>query len=194
MTLDGKSTTLLNATNYVYIVLGVAIPCVIILIISIIIIYRTCRNDRCTNKEDTSFYYIAGIIGIIHSLFNLPGRFSDILLMFLSPYVTFFPHLISFNHEAQSFITLSYGYKFFICIYISRRFRLHAKSVLCFLIENKYEDRHTIEIVNTTNDWQQLSKRKKYKKNYHHHHYARNSHLNKIPVSFVYYISFPWTF
>jgi hypothetical protein len=180
--LEGKSKKLLNATNYVYNLLGVAIPCVIILIISIIIIYRTCRNDRYTNKEGTSFYYIAGTIGIIHSLFILPGRFSDILLMSLSPYAyaSFFPHLISFNHEAQSFISLSYGYKFFICIYISRRFRLHAKSVLCFLIENKYEDRHTIEIVNTTNDCRHLSKGKQHKRNYHY--YGKDSYFNKIPV------------
>jgi hypothetical protein len=118
----------------------------------------------------------------MHSLFNLPGRFSDVLLMFLSPYVSFFPHLISFNHEAHSFVSLSYGYKFFICIFISRRFRLHAKSVLCFLIENKYEDRHTIEIVNTTNDWQQLSKRKKRQRYYHQ--YGKDSFLNKTLVSF----------
>lgn len=178
---EGKNKRLLNVTNYGYYLLGLAIPCVIILIISIIILYRTYRNQRRTNKESTSFHYIAGTIGIIHSLFNLPGRFSDILLMVLSPYVSFFPHLISFNHEAQSFLSLSYGYKFFICIYISRRFRLHAKSVLCFLIENKYEGCHTIEIVNTTNDWQQVSKRKKKKKIYQHH--GKPSYLNKIPVS-----------
>ncbi len=182
--LEGKSKRLLSATNYGYNLLGVAIPCVTILIISIIIIYRTCRTNRYTNKEGTSFHYIAGIIGIIHSLFNLPERCSAILLMFSSPYVSFFPHLISFNHEAQSVILLSHGYKFFICICISRRFRLHAKSVLCFLIENKYEDRHTIEIVNTTNDWQQSSKRRKHKRSYHQH--RNDSYLNKIQVSFLF--------
>ena len=152
----------------------------IILVISLIIIYRTCRNSRFRHKEGTSFRYIAGAIGIIHSLFNIPGRFSDILLMFLSPYVRFFPHLISFNHQANSFIPLSYGYKGFICILISRRFRLHAKSILCFLIESKYEERHTTEIVNTPNDWQQVPRRKKHKKHYHHH--TKDSHLNKTPV------------
>ena len=174
-TFEGKSKRLLNATNYGYSILGVAIPCVIIFIISIITIYRTCRNYRYTNKESTSFQYIAGTIGIIHSLFNLPGRFSDILLMFSPAYVSFFPHLINFNHEAQSFLSLSYAYKFFICICLSRRFRLHAKSVLCFLIENKYEDRHTIEIVNTNNDWQQIPKRKRHqrKKYQHHHSYSK---------------------
>jgi len=179
--LEGKSKRLLNATNYGYNLLGVAIPCVIILVISIIIIFRTCRNSHSMNKESTSFHYIAGTIGIVHSLFNLPGRFSDILLMFLSPYGTFFPHLINFNHEAQSFISLSYGYKFFVCILISRRFRLHAKSIVCFLIENKYEDRHTTEIVNTTNGWQQLSKRERHKR--HHRRHGKDSHWNKISVS-----------
>lgn len=182
MMVEGKNKRLLHITNYGYNLLGLAIPCVIILIISIIVIYRTCRNQRFTNKESTSFHYIAGTIGIIHSLFNIPGRFSDILLMSLSPYVSFFPHLISFNHEAQSFLSLSYGYKFFICIYISRRFRSHAKSVLCFLIENKYQNRHTIEIVNSTTVWPQVSKRKKKKKIYQHQH--KNSYLNKIPVGY----------
>jgi hypothetical protein len=137
------------------------------------------------NKEGISLHYIAGTIGIIHALFNLPGRFSDILMMFLASYDSFFRNLISFNHEAYSFVTLSYGYKCFICIFISRRFRLHAKSVLCFLIENKCEDRHTIEIVSTTNNWHQLSKRKKHKRLYHHHH-LKNPYLNQIPVGYFY--------
>ncbi len=177
---EEQNKRLLIVTNYGYNLLGISIPCIIILIISIIIIYRTCRNNRYMNKEGVSLHYIAGTIGIIHALFNLPGRFSDILLMFLSSYGSFFPHLISFNHEAYSFISLSYGYKCFICIFISRRFRLHAKSVLCFLIENKYEDHHTIEIVNTTTNWPLLSKRKKYKRHYHHH--RTNPYLNPIPV------------
>jgi hypothetical protein len=81
------------------------------------------------------------MIGIIHSLFNLPSRLSDILLMFLSPYSLFFSYLIHFNHEVQSFLSLSYAYKCFICIIISQRFRFHAKNILCFLIGNKYQDR-----------------------------------------------------
>jgi hypothetical protein len=184
--LEGKSKQLLNVTNYGYNVLGVAIPCIIILFISIIIIYRTCRNK----KEETSFYYIAGTIGIIHSLFNLPGRCSDILLMFLPSYVKFFPRLITFNHEVHAFITLSYGYKCFICILISRRFRLHAKNILCFLIESKYEDRHTTEIINSTNDWQPSTKRKKRKKHYHHH--GKDSDLKKKLVSFYIFFSYPY--
>ncbi|CAF1409507.1 unnamed protein product [Adineta ricciae] len=171
--LEGKSGRLLNASNYGYNLLGIAIPCVLILVLSMIIICRTCRNSKHLSRESCSFHYIAGSIGILHSLFNLPSRCSDILLMSLSPYVSFFPHLIYFNHEAKSVIFLSYGYKFFTCILISRRFRLHAKSILCFLIENKYEDRHTTEIVSTTNDWQQL-------KRHHRHHRRKESILVKF--------------
>jgi hypothetical protein len=88
--------------------------------------------------------------------------------MFLPSYIAFSPHLIIFNHEAQSFISLSYGYKGFICILISRRFRSHAKSILCFLIESKFEDPQTPGMTNSPNDWQQLPKRRKHKKTYHH--------------------------
>ncbi|CAF1185418.1 unnamed protein product [Rotaria sordida] len=180
--LEGKSTQLLNITNYSYNLLGVAIPCVIILIISIIIIYRTCRNNTYMNKECASFYYIAGTIGIMHALFNLPARLSDLLLLFSSAYVSFYPYLINFNHEAQSFIYLSYGYKCFICILISRRFRLHAKSVLCFLIESKYEDRHTTERFNATNDWHHIEKLKTPTRYYHHQYHGTDSYKNIIPV------------
>ncbi|CAF0895864.1 unnamed protein product [Adineta steineri] len=180
--LEGISRRLLNASNYGYNILGVAIPCVIIFVISMIIIFRTCRNSNHSDKESTSFYYIAGTIGILHSLFILPARFSDILLLSLSPYAPFFTHLIKFNHEASSIISLSYGYKFFVCILISRRFRRHAKSVVCFLIENKYEDRHTTEFYNsTTNDWQNFSKRRSYKKRHRHH--RNDSYLTKILAS-----------
>ncbi|CAF0916733.1 unnamed protein product [Rotaria sordida] len=180
--LEGKSTQLLNITNYSYNLLGVAIPCVIILIISIIIIYRTCRNNTYMNKECASFYYIAGTIGIMHALFNLPARLSDLLLLFSSAYVSFYPYLINFNHEAQSFIYLSYGYKCFICILISRRFRLHAKSVLCFLIESKYEDRYTTERFNATNDWHHIEKLKTPTRYYHHQYHGTDSYKNIIPV------------
>ncbi|CAF2480258.1 unnamed protein product [Rotaria sp. Silwood2] len=184
--LDGKSIQLLNVTNYGYNLLGVAIPCIIILVISIIIIYRTCRNNAYMNKECSSFYYIAGTIGILHALFNLPARLSDLLLLFSSAYASsYYPYLINFNHEAQSFITLSYGYKCFICILISRRFRLHAKSVLCFLIESKYEDRYTIERFNANNDWHHLAKLKTHKRYYHHHlrhHHGKDTYMNIIPV------------
>lgn len=132
--LDDMNKSLLNATNYGYNLLGISVPCMMILLMSLIILYRTKTSKR-------SFQYIAGIIGIIHSLFNLPARLSDILLMFLSPYSQFFSYLIHFNHEAQSFLPLSYAYKCFICIIISRRFRLHAKMILCFLIGYKYEKR-----------------------------------------------------
>ncbi|CAF3484970.1 unnamed protein product [Rotaria sp. Silwood1] len=182
--LDGKSRRLLNVTNYGYHLLGVAIPCVIILVISIIIIYRTCRNNTYTNKECTSFYYIAGTIGIVHALFNLPARLSDLLILSSAAYVAPYKYLITFNHEAQSFITLSYAYKCFICILISRRFRLHAKSVLCFLIESKYEDRHTIERCNANNDSHHLAKLKTYKKYYNHHdHRGKDPYMNIIPVA-----------
>jgi hypothetical protein len=106
-----------------------------IFLISLIILCRTKKISK------SSFQHIAAIIGIIHSFFNLPARLSDILLMFLSPYSPFFSYLIHFNHEAQSFLSLSYAYKCFICIIISRRFRLHAKSILCFLMGYKYENR-----------------------------------------------------
>jgi len=138
ITLDDTNKQLLNVTNYGYHLLGISIPCIIIFIISIVILYRTCQNKNRKN----SFQYIAAIIGIIHSLFNLPARLSDILVMLLSPYSPFFSYLIHFNHEAQSFISLSYAYKCFICIIISRRFRFYAKNILCFLIENKYGDRY----------------------------------------------------
>jgi len=182
--LEVKNKELLNATNYGYHIVGVAIPCVIILIFSIVIIYRTCRNSHHVNKQSISFRYIAGTIGIIHSLFNLPGRFSDILLMISPPYGTFFPYLIYFNHEAQSFLTLSYAYKFFICIMISRRFCLHAKSLVCFLIENKYEDGQQVEFVTTNNQWQQLNKRKQLQRHYRNYE-KKEFYLNKMTVSQV---------
>lgn len=179
--LEGKSKRLLNATNYGYNLLGLTIPCVVIFVISIVVIVRTCRNTQYINQDSHAFPYIAATIGIFHSLFNLPARFSDVLLMVLSPYDRFFPYLINANHEAQSFISLSYGYKCFICIVISRRFRLHAKSLLCFLIENKYEDRHTIDMVNTCNDRQQLSRGKKRRHRRHHHHH--HPYSSRISVS-----------
>lgn len=177
--LEGKSRRLLNASNYGYNLIGVAIPCVLILVLSMVIICRTCRNTKHRRKECVAFYYIAATIGILHALFNLPGRCSDILLMSLSPYVSFFPHLINFNHEAKSVIFLSYGYKFFVCVLISRRFRKHAKSIMCFLIENKYEDGPTTEIASTTNDWQQFTKPKRH----HRHHRRRDSFFTRIYVS-----------
>ncbi|CAF1251714.1 unnamed protein product [Rotaria sordida] len=140
--LDGTNTQLLNATNYGYNLIGISIPCIIMFIISIVIIYRTCQNKKNDEKLNISFKYIAATIGIIHSFVNLPIRLSDILLMLLSPYSPFYSYLISFNHEIQSFITLSYAYKCFICIILSRRFRFHAKNILCFLIGNKYEERY----------------------------------------------------
>lgn len=186
MSKEGISTKLLNATNYGYYLLGLAIPCVIILVTSITIIYRTCRYSENTDKECKSLYYIAGTIGIVHALFNLPARLTDLLLMFSAPYayVSFFPHLIKFNHEAQSFISLSYAYKCFICILISRRFRLHAKSVLCFLIESKYEDRNTIERLNSACEWQQLAKVKPTKKSFNSHQ-RKESPSNKKSVGVV---------
>lgn len=170
---EGKSRGLLNASNYGYNLVGVAIPCVLILIISMIIVFRTCRNHKYTNKDSHSFHYIAAIVGIVHALFNLPARFSVILMMFLSPYDTFYPDLINFNHEVQSFMSLSHAYKFFVCILISRRFRLHAKSVLCFLIENQYEDRHVTDIVSASND-RDFSMKSKKKNSRHHHHRHQN--------------------
>lgn len=161
---DDINPRLLMAAIYGYNLLGITIPCVIILILSIIIIFRTCRNNRFMNKEGIALHYIAGSIGIIHALFNLPSRFSDVLVVFFASYDSSYKHLIRFNHEVNSYTSLSYGYKCFVCICLSRRFRLHAKSVLCFLIENKYEDRYTIDsTTNTSNDWQRLSKRRKHK-------------------------------
>jgi hypothetical protein len=179
--LEEKSPRLLNATNYGYNLLGVTIPCVFILAISMIIIYRTCRNRRCTNKDSHSFHYIAAVIGILHSLFNLPARFSDILLMFLLPYNEFYSDLINFNHEVQSFIYLSYAYKCFICILISRQFRVHAKSVLCFLIENQYEDRHvtTATVVNHDATYSNRTK----KKSHRQHEPVKNDYSTKLFVS-----------
>ncbi|CAF1308403.1 unnamed protein product [Rotaria magnacalcarata] len=181
MSKEGVNVILLNATNYGYSLLGVAIPCIIIFGISITIVYRACRKNTNTNKECNSLYYIAATIGIVHALFNLPARITDLLLMFVNPYADtwFFPLLIKFNHESQSFISLSYGYKCFICILMSRRFRLHAKSVLCFLIESKYEDRHTIERLNSNDEWQQLTELKKLEKI---NHQGTESHSNKKKV------------
>ncbi|CAF4445134.1 unnamed protein product [Rotaria socialis] len=195
MSTEGASATLLKATNYGYYLLGVAIPCVIILGISITIIYRACRKNRNTNKECNSLYYIAATIGILHALFNLPARISDLLLMFVNPYAyeSFFPRLIKFNHELHSFMPLSYGYKCFICILMSRRFRLHAKSVLCFLIESKYEDRHTIERRNSNNEWQQLTKLKKLEKTNHHHHQVTESRSNKKQAGKALSRKFPYS-
>jgi hypothetical protein len=182
---EGKSRGLLNASNYGYNLVGVAIPCVLILIISIFIVYRTCRNNKYTNKDSHSFHYIAAMVGIVHSLFNLPARFSDILMMFLSPYDTFFPDLINFNHQVQSFMSLSYGYKFFICILISRRFRLHAKSVLCFLIENQYEDRHITNIASANNDRHfSMKSKKKHSRHHQHHQHNRDVYLANKFVRF----------
>ena len=181
---DDKNPRLLEITNYCNNLLGISIPCVVILIISIIIIFRTCRNNRYMNKEGISLHYIAGTIGIIHALFNLPGRFSDILMMVVASYgSSFFERLFQFNHQAYALLALSYGYKFFVCICISRRFRLHAKSVLCFLIENKYEDRHTIDSNSTNDSWQRLSKRKKSKRHHRHHRYRADSYCQYLSVS-----------
>ncbi|UJR35877.1 hypothetical protein I4U23_028620 [Adineta vaga] len=177
--IENKTRPFLNASNYGYNIIGVAIPCILIFVLSIIIIFRTCQTSKYLSKESSSFYYIAGMIGILHALFNLPGRCSDILLMTLPPYVSFFTHLITFNHEATSVIFLSYGYKFFVCALVSRRFRLHAKSVVCFLIENKYEDRLTTEIVSTTNEWQQITKLKRH----HRHHHRKDSFFKKISAA-----------
>ena len=167
---DHKNPRLLMVTNYGYNLLGITIPCVVILILSIIIIFRTCRNNRYMDKEGISLHYIAGTIGIIHALFNIPGRFTDILVMFFVSFHSSYKLLLRFNHEVHSYDSLSYGYKCFVCICLSRRFRLHAESVLCFLIENKYEDRQTIEsTTSTSNGWRQLSKRKKHKRRYRQH-------------------------
>ncbi|CAF3348862.1 unnamed protein product [Rotaria sp. Silwood1] len=169
--LDATNKQLLNATNYGYNLLGISMPCIIIFITSIIIIYRTCQNKKYDEKLNNSFQYIAATIGIIHSFFNLPSRLSDILLMSLSPYSPFYSYLINFNHEVQSFITLSYAYKCFICIILSRRFRFHAKNILCFLIENKYEDRYQ----NRTNRLLKLNNQTQ--------HYITNLRSLKIPVN-----------
>ncbi|CAF2085242.1 unnamed protein product [Rotaria magnacalcarata] len=168
---DGTSNKLLNATNYGYSLIGISLPCIIIFIISIIIIHHTYRNRRYDEKLHHSFKYIAATIGIIHSFFNLPIRLSDMLLMFLSPYSLFFSYLINFNHEVQSIISLSYAYKCFICIIISRRFRLHAKNILCFLIENKYEER----IKSRTNGLLKANKQMRY--------YIEHSRLAKVPIN-----------
>ncbi|CAF2539560.1 unnamed protein product [Rotaria sp. Silwood2] len=91
--------------------------------------------------------------------------------MSLSPYSPFYSYLISFNHEVQSYITLSYAYKCFICIILCRRFRFHAKNILCFLIENKYEDRFQ----NRTNGLIKPNNQKR--------HYITNLRSIKVPVS-----------
>lgn len=181
---DDKNPLLLKATNYCNNLLGISIPCVVILIISIIIIVRTCRHNRYMNKEGISLHYIAGTIGIIHVLFNLSGRLTDILLLVLTSYESsFYEQLIRFNHEAYALVALSYGYKFFVCICISRRFRLHAKSVVCFLIENNYEDRHMIDSISTNDSWQRSSQRKKSKR---HHRYRTNSYFQYLSVSLLF--------
>lgn len=138
---DGTSKQLLNASNYGYNLVGISIPCIIMFVISIIIMQRTCTNKRYDEKVNNSFKYMAATIGIIHSIFNFTIRLSDILVLLLSPYSPFFSYLISFNHEIQAVLSLSYAYKCLICILISRRYRYHAKNILCFLIENKYEER-----------------------------------------------------
>ena len=148
-------------------------------ITSVIIICRTCRNHTHTNRDHVRFHYIAGMIGIIHALFNLPARISDVLLLSSAPYVSFFTHLIHFNHEAQSFISLSYGYKCFICIILSRRFRSDAKNILSFLIGSKREKDHITEWVNKTN---QLSRRISYRRYYQA--YEQASNFSKNLVSF----------
>ncbi|CAF4831667.1 unnamed protein product [Rotaria socialis] len=168
---DGTSKKLLNATNYGYNLIGISLPCIIIFIISIIIIHRTYRNRRYDEKLHNSFKYIAATIGIVHSFFNLPIRLSDMLLMFLSPYSSFFSYLINFNHEVQSIISLSYAYKCFICIIISRRFRFHAKYILCFLIENKYEER----VKSRTNGLLKANKQMRY--------FIEHSRLSKVPIN-----------
>ena len=89
-------------------------------------------------RKTHAFGNIAATIGLIHSLFNFPARLSDILLMFLSPYSSFYDYLIYFNHESQAFLSLSYAYKCVICLFYSRRFRFHAKQIFCFLIDHRY--------------------------------------------------------
>lgn len=128
---------LLNTMNYVYNLFGISIPCLILFSLSFVILYR-----NRTFKH--SYRSIAAFIGICHSLFNLPARISDILLLYLSPYSTFYSSLMYFNHEIQSILFFSYTYKCLICIMISHRYRFYAKRCLCFLIENHTTDRNKV--------------------------------------------------
>ncbi|CAF1221277.1 unnamed protein product [Didymodactylos carnosus] len=167
--MEGKSKRMLKVTNYGYNLLGIAFPCILILFLSGFLICRTASikkhriekkmgvksdsnntvNEMQPSDHISSHYcilscYIAAILGILHALFNLPARLSDTLLMSLSPYSKQYVHLMNFSHQAQSFISLSYTYKCFVCILISQRFRSQAKSVICFLIENKYDQQSLI--------------------------------------------------
>ena len=114
---------------------------------------------------------IAAIIGIVHALVNLPSRLSAILLMILPPYSPFFLYLINLNHEVQSFVSLSYAYKCFVCIVISRRFRFHAKNIFRFLVDHKYENRFQ----NKKNNPLELTKTRRF--------YVKNIRLLNVSVS-----------
>ena len=172
---DQKNWAFLKSMNYIYNGLGLAVPCMTILIISILIIYRTCRSDEYTNADSRSFNYIAASMGIFHAFFNLPPRCSDILVLFLSPYDTFYEKLIRFNHEVHSFLFLSHGYKCFLCILLSRKFRHHAKSVLCFLIENHYEKRD----LNSLNKQYSFAAREISRSHHEKHFHLKNNLVKK---------------
>ncbi|CAF1605488.1 unnamed protein product, partial [Didymodactylos carnosus] len=115
--MEGKSNRMLQATNYGYNLIGIAFPCILILLMSAFLICRVSMKNRMLSKQASIFSYtknngeiqqsdrisshyyasscyIVAIVGILHALFNLPARLSDTLLLALSPYSKKYTNLI----------------------------------------------------------------------------------------------------